>query len=580
MAVLDAHSRRQAALDAIRAVQNGALAGDMESEVVDFKEEHGTVDRTSARTSIGPRDERAAKALAEEAACLAMSENGGILVVGVNDRERGPAAFVGSYLELDWLRGRIYALTQPNMALDVFEEITVAGARIYLISVPPALEEVRVDGKLRTRFRTGCVELTGDRAREFLEQRRRYDWSAEASGLRLADAEADALARAHELYREAKGRRAGSDLDLAQRMRVVLDDDENPELSRAGALLLCSYEPPVERLDVRVVASETARSSRRLILHAPLALAFDEAWQLISDAFVESSVIVGATRRSIRAIPEEALREALVNAIMHRDYRMPKAAVIALCIGDPASVLKVTSPGGFPPAVDGDRLLAARPQARNPNLADAMRELGYGEREGYGIPAMFRVLLRDGHPAPDIYTEGSDVVCRLPGGEVDVAVRRFFDELYVADGDLREDTRAHIAITELLSHTPLRVDELAERAQCSRGEALDKLTQLAHMGAVERLLDRSYSFRLTRTARQSLSSRITYRRRQSLDDHADLVRAYLDSNESIGRAEASALLGISEGPASRTLSALFNTRGLIEPVGSARGRGVRYRLPQ
>jgi hypothetical protein len=44
MAVLDAHSRRQAALDAIRAVQNGALAGDTESEVVDFKEEHGTVD--------------------------------------------------------------------------------------------------------------------------------------------------------------------------------------------------------------------------------------------------------------------------------------------------------------------------------------------------------------------------------------------------------------------------------------------------------------------------------------------------------------------------------------------------------
>lgn len=95
--VMDAHSRRQAALDAIDAVFQGAAAGDVETEVVDFKEEQGTVDRSGNRGPISSHHEPAARALATEVACLAMSDNGGILVVGINDDGSGPSAFVGSY---------------------------------------------------------------------------------------------------------------------------------------------------------------------------------------------------------------------------------------------------------------------------------------------------------------------------------------------------------------------------------------------------------------------------------------------------------------------------------------------------
>jgi len=476
------------------------------------------------------------------------------------------------------LRRRIHALTQPNLALDLFEERSAAGARIYLINVQPALEEVRVGGKLRARHGTDCIELSGDRAREFLERRRRFDWSAEPSGMTLSQADPDALQRAHELYRAARGRRAGSDLDLVGKLGVDLDDSNDPVLNRAGALLLCRYEPAVEQLDLRVVRIEGARSTVRRILMAPLVRAFDEAWAVIDNAFVEDSIVVGATRRSIRAIPEEALREALVNAIMHRDYRMPRTPIVALSIGDPAITLKVTSPGDFPPGVDGARLLAARSEARNRVLADAMRLLGYAEREGNGIPTMFRVLLRDGHPEPEIYSEGGDIVCRLPGGQLDPHVRRFFDQLYAHDQDLEEDVRAHIAVIELLSRTPLRVERLSEKAQCSTGEAFETLTTLAADGVVERLLDGSRSFRLTPSARESLQSRIRYSRRQSIDRAWDLIRAYLDIESTIGRSEAARLLGVSDVQASRTLSTLYNGRNVLKPVGSARGRGVRYEL--
>jgi ATP-dependent DNA helicase RecG len=575
---MDAHSRRQAAFDAIAAVLAGTAAQDAETEIVDFKEERGTVDNRGDRISIPSQHEAAARALAEEAACLSMGENGGVLVVGVDDRATGRAAFVGTYLDLDWLRRRIHALTQPNLALDVIEEHTATGVRLYLLNVPPALEEVRVGGKLRARFGTDCVELTGDKAREFLERRRRYDWSAEPSDLRLDDADPAALERAHAIYTDARGRRAGSDLELFRRLNVIADDTTNPLLNRAGALLLCAYEPAVERLDVRITTSEGTRSSKRELLHAPLVSAFDTAWDLIDAAFPESTMIVGALRRSIRQIPEDALREALVNAIMHRDYRMPRAPIVTLCVGDPPHTLKVTSPGDFPEGIDDRRLLAARSQPRNLALAEAMRTLGYAEREGVGIPTMYRVLLRDGHLPPEIYPDGGDVICRLPGGQVDVNVRSFFDRLYGRDRDLEDDVRAHIAITELLSKTPLRPHALASAAQCSEAEALETLEALSRAGAVERLLDGSRSFRLTASGREALHRRVQYKKRQSLDDAWDTVLAYLDANESIGRAEAMSLLHVQDVQASRVLSALYKQRGVIEPVGNARGRGVRYRL--
>ena len=578
MTAMDAHSRRQAALDAVAAVAGGARAGTVESEIVDFKEEAGTVVSGGRRVAIGPEHESAAKALAAEVACMAMSDDGGVIVVGVDDTQSGAAAFVGTHLDLAWLRRRIHALTQPNLSIDFPEEVLQGGKRLYMLNVAPALSEVRSGGKLRARHGTDCVELDGDRAREFLERRRSYDWSSEASSERLSTCVKDALASAQRHYDEAHGHTAGSDRELLRRLGVLMDDGEDPQLNQAGAVLLCEYEPGVERLDVRVLDAEGAASTSRDILEAPVLTAFEAAWSVIDRAFPSSRTFIGAQRRSERPIPERALREALVNAVMHRDYRMPQASIVAIAIGRPADTFKVSSPGDFPEGIDKDRLLAARSRPRNRALAEAMRVLGLAEREGVGIGAMYHTMLRDGHPAPEIFPEGGDVICRLHGGSVDSNVRGFFDGIVARDERLREDVRSYIAVTELLGRTPLRTEALARAAQCSDGEALEVLERLAGAGAVERLLDGSRSFRLTEHSRNALRTRIIYRRRTTADDQWDALRALFDVKGEVGRADVVDLLGVSEVRASNILSDLYNKRGLIEPVGRARGRGVRYRL--
>ncbi len=576
---MSAPLRRQEALDALARVIKGETGRDLETETIDFKEEHGTVTRTGERRPIPPRHERAAAALAEEVACMANSQRGGVLIVGVDERAAGPDAIAGTYLEPIWLRQRIWALTQPNYSIDEVEALSHFGKRLYLINVAPALEEIRSGDKLRTRQGTSCIELTGDRAREFLEQRRGFDWTAEPSGIRFSAATPQALASARRRYREEHGSAPGSDLEIARRMGVVSETGSDPELNRAGAVLLAAFEPGNEQLQVLVTSVEGTPSRQTVRGPAPLLPLLDEAWSVLeTTAFPPTPVIVGTQRRQTRAVPDKALRESMVNAVMHRDYRQDRSAIVVVASGDPGEALKVRSPGGLPPGVSVDRLLSTPSRPRNPTLAQVMRVLGLAEREGIGVDTMYHVMLRDGHPAPSIVEDGGDVVVRLSGGRADLSVRAFFDDLAERDPRLGDDVRATIAVSMMFRAVSIRPEQVASEAQSTADEALEVLERLVDAGAVERLLDRSQTFRLSRAARDALASRIAYRRRSAMEQHWETVRAYLDEHDEIAREDVVRLLGISETRASQVLRALSTPPRRLRRFGPARGRNVRYRL--
>ncbi len=544
---------------------------------MDFKEEFGTVSPRGVRVAIASQHEPAAAALASEVACLANSDNGGVLVVGVNDRASGPEAFVGTYLDIDWLRRRIYALTQPSYTVEI-EELIRAEARLYLILVLPALEEVRAGGKLRTRVGKSCVELTGDRAREFLERRRGYDWSGEPSGRRFNEVTKASMASAREKYQAARGLAPESDLELCRRMNVLVGDvrDENPELNRAGALLLTSFESEVEQLVVLVTPAEGLTSTSSARGTAPVLELFDQAWEVITnDAFPAKVTVVSRSRRLLRTLPDLALRESLVNAIMHRDYRLPTQAITVLATG--GDTFKVRSPGGVPTGVSVDRLITSPSVARNPALARALRSLGLAEREGVGVDTMYAQMLRAGHRAPVIVEDGGAVLVTLHGGAPDVELVAFFENLARRDPGL-DDVRTAMAVTALLEQGTLRAETLAVAAQCTADEALDTLTRLERAGVLSRLVNRSKAFQLSPETRSVFDSRIRYPTRRKLEEHRELVHTYLDTAPQIGREEATDLLGVTQTSASRILASLARA-GYLVPVANARGAGVRYKLP-
>lgn len=398
------------------------------------------------------------------------------------------------------------------------------------------------------------------------------------SDFRLSDAEEAALQSARAHYEESKGSSPGNDLALARRLGLAAEDSEDPQLNNAGALLLCRFEPGVNQLDVLITVAEGVASEQRQRAPAPLLSAFDAAWKLLLEVFPSRQQVIGVQRRSVRPIPERALREAVINGLMHRDYEQSRGQVLAIVTGRPASALKVRSPGGFPFGVRQERLLATRSQPRNPVLANALHVLGLAESEGVGIATIVRVMLRDGHPEPDIREDGGDVICRIAGGLIDASVREFFDDINARDPELGAMVRTYIAITELLSRTPLRPERLAAIGQCGENEAFELLVRLVNVGALRRMVNGSRSFLLTDEAAEKLRSRIDYKRPKTIDEHWQLIRAYLDVEDVIGREEAAELLGVRPERASTILSELYNEHNRLKPVGKPRGRGVRYEL--
>ncbi|VVB69670.1 Uncharacterised protein [uncultured archaeon] len=99
---------------------------------------------------------------------------------------------------------------------------------------------------------------------------------------------------------------------------------------------------------------------------------------------------------------EQAFREGLANALIHRDY----------------SRLEISNPGGFPEGVRLDDLLVTPPRPRNPTLADAFKRAGIVERTARGIDTIFFEQLRNGRPAPSYErSTETDVILVLPGGK-------------------------------------------------------------------------------------------------------------------------------------------------------------------
>ena len=125
-------------------------------EIVDFKEEAGTVDKRGNRVSIPAQHEPAARGLAEEVACLSMSTHGGVLVVGINDRDVGGRCLRGRPPRRP-LAQTPHPRSDHAQLLDRrAEEVIVAGVRLYMINIPDSLSEIRVGGKLAPRFGTDC----------------------------------------------------------------------------------------------------------------------------------------------------------------------------------------------------------------------------------------------------------------------------------------------------------------------------------------------------------------------------------------------------------------------------------------
>lgn len=110
--------------------------------------------------------------------------------------------------------------------------------------------------------------------------------------------------------------------------------------------------------------------------------------------------------------PVRALQEALINAVVHRDYEISEPIRVTVF----SDRIEIVSPGSLHWGIDKKKFLAgkASPKWRNQSFAYLFNKLQLAQSEGQGIPTIIRTMKEEGCPAPVFEIGTEDVTCILP----------------------------------------------------------------------------------------------------------------------------------------------------------------------
>jgi ATP-dependent DNA helicase RecG len=439
--------------------------------------------------------------------CVALAnEGGGHFILGVSDQRprevTGTAAFpepgkVESHLH-DRLRHRIPV-----------EEYRHEGHRVLIVHIPSRLPGTvwSLDGKYLKRAGESLVGMGDAELRQIFAETG-PDFTAEPcpAGLDVLDPVQIAEFR-HLWARKARNPRIEQFSDLETLTNADLLTDGRPNYA---ALILLGTRAALTRhlAQAEIVfeyrSSEASGPAQDREDYRAGFLGLHEAlWQKINLRNDRQSYQEDFFRYDIPTFDEVAVREALLNAVAHRDYRLGSS----IFVRQYARRLEIVSPGGFPPGITSENI-ADQQNPRNRRLAETLARAGLVERAGQGLNLMIENAIKQTKPLPCF--NGSalhEVRLTLAGTVQNPAFIRFLQRL----GDER--------LSSLTTYDYLALDALQRDCpQPLLPELAARLSGLVELGAVERQ-GRGNGVRhlLSRELYATLGQAGTYTRRKGLD---------------------------------------------------------------
>ena len=547
-----------------------------ETVAVEFKgEESG---------SLSDRD------LVEAVVCLAnrSGEGFGWLLVGVEDDGRVSGArprHESSHIDPLRIQALVANRTRPSLSTRV-EVAEVNGHEVLVVEVPAMRQPVgTADGRYLRRAIGGdgkpaCVPFHFHE----MQSQQGHHGLLDHSALPLDGVGIDALDplefdRYRRSIRENRTRGdeallALSNVELARALGALESRGGEETVRVLGLLLFGQEEVLASALPTHEVAFQEISGTDVLVndfFRGPLLRVMEELSARFQARNREREMLVGMTRVGVADYAERSFREAIANALVHRDY----TSLGAVHIQWRTDRLEVSNPGGFPAGVRLDNLLVTAPRPRNPLLADALKRAGLVERTGRGIDTIFYEQLRNGRAAPS-YERSTEtgVTLALAGGEPNLGLVRLVAEEGRSPMPLSlEDLLVLTALAREGRMTALNASAVLQREEVAAQDVLKRLEGrglVSGQGARER-----HWYQLSEDAARRIGDGAgDQRRRVEPAGHGDLVRRYVEEHGSISRTIAANLCDITYPQAYRLLNRLVSEAALRR-VGT-RGRNVRY----
>jgi len=550
---------------ALEAIYAGAQAASQESETLDFKQDDRNGDKATLNT------------VTHASICFA-NALGGRVVLGVADKLRGPDAFLGTSLSMDAIKQRVWETSNPGLTVDV-DDAEFGGARLIVVRVPES-SQIHADssGRAPRRVATACRNMTPQEQERLREDRRGVDWSVRPGKREPAEVSARAveialenLARHRDPERRALARLAPADL-LRQLGAISADG----RLTNAGETLFCPTRDGSDRLVYIYRETPGGEPVDVQRFDGPLVEAFERVPTLVqARRRLEPITLSTGQQIQIEDFPHLAVREALSNAVLHRDYK----------IGGPVQVVhspeafEVTSPGPLVAGVTDSNILTHESKPRNAALAKAGRMLGMAEEVGAGVDRMYRELLSSGKDVPVIEAEIDRVRITFIGRSRSARIPAYVAQLPKAD---REDVDTLLVFTALCEQRTVDAETLAPRLQKSPHSAQIVLERLAGesvamieptRGTVRRSRPK---YRLREEALQALGPAVAYHHRRSIDEFDRKVIAHVREYDRITNKTARNIFTVDVQRAKAILADLVKREVLVKTSEAERGPGVEY----
>ncbi|WP_407271896.1 RNA-binding domain-containing protein [Radiobacillus sp. PE A8.2] len=543
-----------------------SVADELESQQLDFKQ------------WITRSFDDNIKLMLKMAVCMA-NGGGGSVIFGVADKVKGRSnAILGVPKEVDTalLQKRIYEKTDPHLT-PVFEDITVleGSTRLLLMNVFPGMPPyTTTDGSATIRQGKDCIPYTGSLRRKMMDTSSQLDFTAEIIHEDWQNLFShSAMERVREIMsreRVDESLLTLSDEDLLRSIGALKGD-----FFTKGSLLLVGKPEAISKFipqykwSFRKMISDTDYSHRDDGTHAiPVALYELERYIAVDNPMV--TVESGLVHPEFSTYPTIALREALLNAFGHRDYRMNGTIMLKQY----KDKLILTNPGEFVGGITPKNILHHPPVARNNHLMDLLDRLKLVNRSNLGVSRIFRSLLIEGKEPP-IYREvGSNVELTFISSPLNKDFKNLINHLSHENNHIDVD---HLLILQyLIRHEEIDTSIAAEVAQRSMEQARELLSKMQNEFNLLESIGRGKGryFTLSRTAYELLKGELQYERQQILDKEAVKIRilSILKTDRSLTNKEIRKLTGMNQKQVQRLIKEL-------EPDGVkivGKGAGTKY----
>ncbi len=485
-----------------------AWLSDTEDEHLEFKEAKTSFDRDKLTRY-----------------CVALAnEGGGHVVLGVSDKR--PRRVVGTvaFQDLSVLKRDLGQ--RVRLRIDV-ATIDHPDGRVVVVSIPsrPIGSAIEYQGSYWMRRGEDLVAMSPEVLKRIFDEGQ-PDYSAEVcAGATLADLDETAIEKLRELWLASSGTAALKSMSADQ----LLEDAEltvDGQLTYAALILLGSHKGLGRHLaqaetifEYRSSEASVPYGQRREFRQGFLTY-IDELWEMINLRNEVHLFQEGLFRREIPTLNSGAVREGILNALAHRDYRLGGSIFVRQF----PRMLEIVSPGGFPEGITAENLLW-RQSPRNRRVAEVMAKCDLVERSGQGVSLMVERCIQEGKLLPDYSASDAHEVCLALSGEVqDEGFLSFLQQL--GDEALANFTTEDFLLLDAVHREIDLSDRLRERASA-----------LLDLGAIERKgRGRGARYLLSERFYKHAGKPGVYTRRKGLDTETNkaLLEDHIQRNQEAG----------------------------------------------